>query len=128
YDATEEQLAQAKSWYTQMMDSAEKGKAYEQAIMPVQMISQVPYFSRDERRALLPSITLKEVMAYRNALKTGARPEFLVIGNMSEAQATSLAQDVQKQLAANGSAWCRNKDVVVEKKQSVIFEKAGSST
>lgn len=69
YDATEEQLAQAKSWYTQMMDSAEKGKAYEQAIMPVQMISQVPYFSRDERRALLPSITLKEVMAYRNALK-----------------------------------------------------------
>ncbi|MEO1736046.1 protease [Salmonella enterica subsp. enterica serovar Typhimurium] len=88
YDATEEQLAQAKSWYTQMMDSAEKGKAYEQAIMPVQMISQVPYFSRDERRALLPSITLKEVMAYRNALKTGARPEFLVIGNMSEAQAT----------------------------------------
>ncbi|WP_262217959.1 insulinase family protein, partial [Escherichia coli] len=90
-------------------------------IMPVQMISQVPYFSRDERRALLPSITLKEVMAYRNALKTGARPEFLVIGNMSEAQATSLAQDVQKQLAANGSAWCRNKDVVVEKKQSVIF-------
>ncbi|VEC90908.1 protease [Salmonella enterica subsp. enterica] len=128
YDATEEQLAQAKSWYTQMMDSAEKGKAYEQAIMPVQMISQVPYFSRDERRALLPSITLKEVMAYRNALKTGARPEFLVIGNMSEAQATSLAQDVQKQLVANGSAWCRNKDVVVEKKQSVIFEKAGSST
>ncbi len=128
YDATEEQLAQAKSWYTQMMDSAEKGKAYEQAIMPVQMILQVPYFSRDERRALLPSITLKEVMAYRNALKTGARPEFLVIGNMSEAQATSLAQDVQKQLAANGSAWCRNKDVVVEKKQSVIFEKAGSST
>lgn len=115
YDATEEQLAQAKSWYTQMMDSAEKGKAYEQAIMPVQMISQVPYFSRDDRRALLPSITLKEVMAYRNALKTGARPEFLVIGNMSEAQATSLAQDVQKQLAANGSAWCRNKEVLVEK-------------
>ncbi|HDJ2748053.1 TPA: pitrilysin, partial [Salmonella bongori] len=128
YDATEEQLAQAKSWYTQMMDSAEKGKAYEQAIMPVQMISQVPYFSRNERRALLPSITLKEVLAYRNTLKTGARPEFLVIGNMSEAQAISLAQDVQKQLATNGAAWCRNKEVLVEKKQAVIFEKAGSST
>ncbi|WP_348265572.1 hypothetical protein, partial [Salmonella enterica] len=37
YDATEEQLAQAKSWYTQMMDSADEAKAYEQAIMPVQM-------------------------------------------------------------------------------------------
>ena len=47
YTAAEWQLEQAKSWYSQMMDSAEKGKAYEQAIMPVQMISQVPYFSRD---------------------------------------------------------------------------------
>ena len=128
YTATEEQLEQAKSWYSQMMDSAEKGKAYEQAIMPVQMISQVPYFSRDERRALLPSITLKEVMAYRDALKTGARPEFLAVGNMSEAQVTTMARDIQKQLGANGSEWCRNKDVLVDKQQNVIFEKAGAST
>ena len=47
---------------------------------------------------------------------------------MSEAQTTSMARDIQKQLGANGSQWCRNKDVVVDKKQSVIFEKAGSST
>ncbi len=111
-----------------MMDSAEKGKAFEQAIMPAQMLSQVPYFSRDERRKILPSITLKEVLAYRDALKSGARPEFMVIGNMTEAQATTLARDVQKQLGADGSEWCRNKDVVVDKKQSVIFEKAGNST
>ncbi|SRN31880.1 protease III [Shigella flexneri] len=128
YTATEEQLEQAKSWYNQMMDSAEKGKAFEQAIMPAQMLSQVPYFSRDERRKILPSITLKEVLAYRDALKSGARPEFMVIGNMTEAQATTLARDVQKQLGADGSEWCRNKDVVVDKKQSVIFEKAGNST
>lgn len=47
---------------------------------------------------------------------------------MTEAQATTLARDVQKQLGADGSEWCRNKDVVVDKKQSVIFEKAGNST
>lgn len=57
YTPTEEQLEQAKSWYAQMMDSAEKGKAYDQAIMPIQMVSQVPYFQREVRRALLPSIT-----------------------------------------------------------------------
>lgn len=51
-----------------------------------------------------------------------------MIGNMSEAQAKTMARDIQKQLGANGSEWCRNKDVVVDKKQSVIFEKAGSST
>ena len=97
YTATEDQLEQAKSWYNQMMDSAEKGKAFEQAIMPAQMLSQVPYFSRDERRKILPSITLKEVLAYRDALKSGARPEFMVIGNMTEAQATTLARHVPTQ-------------------------------
>ena len=128
YTATEEQLAQAKSWYAQMMESAEKGKAFDQAIMPVQMLSQVPYFQREERRALLPSITLDEVMAYRAALKTNARPEFLVVGNMSEDQAKTLAQDVRTQLGAKGTEWCRNQDVLVDKQQNVIFEKPGSST
>ncbi|WP_333853722.1 pitrilysin [Leclercia sp.] len=128
YTATEEQLAQAKSWYAQMMDSAEKGKAFDQAIMPVQMLSQVPYFQREARRDLLPSITLDEVMAYRAALKTNARPEFLVVGNMSEDQAKTLAQDVRTQLGAKGTEWCRNQDVLVEKQQNVIFEKPGSST
>lgn len=71
YTPTEEQLEQAKSRYAQMMDSAEKGKAYDQAIMPIQMVSQVPYFQREVRRALLPSITLKEVLDYRANLKTG---------------------------------------------------------
>lgn len=128
YTATEEQLEQAKSWYAQMMDSAEKGKAFDQAIMPVQMLSQVPYFQREERRALLPSITLDEVMAYRAALKTNARPEFLVVGNMSEDQAKTLAHDVRTQLGAKGTEWCRNQDVLVDKQQNVIFEKPGSST
>ncbi|WP_318370506.1 pitrilysin [Enterobacter sp.] len=128
YQPTEEQLAQAKSWYAQMMDSAEKGKAYDQAMMPAQMLSQVPYFQREERRALLPSISLKDVVAYRDALKTNARPEFLIVGNMAESQAKTLAHEVQKQLVTTGSEWCRNRDLLVDKKQSVIFEKAGSST
>lgn len=128
YTPTEEQLEQAKSWYAQMMDSAEKGKAFDLAIMPVQMMSQIPYFQREARRALLPTITLKEVMDYRSALKTHSRPEFLIVGNMSEDQAKTLAQNVRKQLGANGNEWCRNQDVLVDKQQNVIFEKAGSST
>ncbi|WP_253382241.1 pitrilysin [unidentified bacterial endosymbiont] len=128
YTPTEEQLEQAKSWYAQMMDSAEKGKAYDQAIMPAQMVSQIPYFQREDRRALLPSISLKEVLTYRDALKTNTRPEFLIVGNMREDQAKTLAENVRTQLGSKGEAWCRNQDVLVEKKQNVIFEKAGSST
>ena len=75
-----------------MMDSAEKGKAYDQAIMPIQMVSQVPYFQREVRRALLPSITLKEVLDYRANLKPG-RPELMVIGNMTADAATTRPPD-----------------------------------
>lgn len=128
YTATDEQLEQAKSWYSQMMASAEKGKAFDQAIMPVQMVSQVPYFQREERRALLPSITLQDILQYRDALKSNARPEFLVVGNLSEQRVKDLAHDVQKQLGANGTVWCRNKDVLVDKQQNVSFEKAGTSS
>ncbi|MFC3191560.1 pitrilysin [Pseudocitrobacter faecalis] len=128
YQTTEEQLTQAKSWYAQMMDSADKGKAYEQAIMPVQMLSQVPYFQREERRALLSSITLQEVMAYRDRLKTNARPEFMVIGNLSKEASSTLAHNIQAQLGAKGTEWCRNKDVLIDKKQSAMFEKASPST
>ncbi|MCQ4013659.1 pitrilysin [Klebsiella pneumoniae] len=128
YTPTEEQLEQAKSWYAQMMDSAEKGKAYDQAIMPIQMVSQVPYFQREVRRALLPSITLKEVLDYRANLKTRGRPELMVIGNMTADAATTLARQIQQQLGADGNEWCRNKDVVVNRQQLAIFNKAGNST
>lgn len=128
YTPTEEQLEQAKSWYAQMMDSAEKGKAYDQAIMPIQMVSQVPYFQREVRRALLPSITLQEVLDYRANLKTKGRPELMVIGNMSADAATTLARQIQQQLSADGNEWCRNKDVVVNRQQLAIFNKAGNST
>ncbi|MGR7894688.1 pitrilysin [Klebsiella aerogenes] len=128
YTPTEEQFEQAKSWYAQMMDSADKGKAYDQAIMPIQMLSQVPYFERKTRRDLLPSITLKEVINYRDNLKARGRPELLVIGNMSARQSTDLARQIQKQLGADGNEWCRNKDVLIDSKQLAMFEKAGSST
>ena len=128
FTPTQEQLDQAKSWYKQMLASADKGKAYDQAIMPVQMVSQVPYFQREVRSALLPDITLQDVLAYRENLKSGARPEFLVLGNMTPEQASGLAHSVQKTLGAKGNAWCRNRDVLVDKQRLVMFNKAGSST
>ena len=128
YTPTQEQLDQAKSWYAQMMDSAEKGKAFEQAISPVQMVSQVPYFERSTRRALLPELTLKDVLDYRARLKTNSRPEFMVIGNMSPDQTKQLAENVKAQLTPKGGEWCRNDDVLINKQHLAMFEKAGSST
>src|SRR5690606_14499306 len=75
-----------------------------------------------------PSITLKEVLAYSDELKTNTHQEFLIVGNMSEDQAKTQAENVRTQLGTKGDEWCRNQDVVIDKQQSVIFEKAGGST
>ncbi|HAP81037.1 MAG TPA: hypothetical protein DCQ57_05610, partial [Enterobacteriaceae bacterium] len=80
------------------------------------------------RRALLPSITLADVLKYREQLKANARPEFLMVGNISPQQATELAQQARTQLGTQGKTWPRNQDVVVDNKQQAIFNKAGSST
>ena len=128
YTPTEEQLTQAKSWYLQILDAAEKGKAFEQAMFPAQVISQIPYFQRQERRDLLATLTLKDLLNYREQLKENSRAEFLIVGNMAPQQAAKLAHDVTGQLKLKGSEWCRNQDVLIDKQNLVIFEKAGTST
>ncbi|MBJ3813826.1 pitrilysin [Shimwellia pseudoproteus] len=128
FTPSEAQLEQAKSWYRQMLDSAEKGKAYDQAIMPVQMLSQVPYYSRPARRALLPDITLPELLAYREKLKVQAKPELLVIGNMAPGQVKAMAEQIKTELGTEGTEWCRNKDILVDTPRKVLFTRAGSST
>lgn len=128
YQADDTQLAQAKSWYLQMLAAAEKSKAYEQAMLPIQMVSQVPYFQRNTRRAELASITLAELINYREQLKRGARVEFLVVGNMSAQQTATLARNVSKQLQADGTQWCRNKEVLIDKKQTASFQEHAAST
>lgn len=128
YIATEERLEQARSWYTRMLNYADKDKAYERAIMPVQMLSQVPYFQRDTRRALLKSVTLKEVLDYRAMLKSNARLKFMVIGNMTAGQAIDLARTVKAELNTQGHEWSRNKDVVIDHPQQAIFNKSGSTS
>ena len=75
FTPTEDQLAQAKSWYLEQLDAAEKGKAFELAIQPVQMVSRVPYSERRERREVLKTLTLKDVLAYRDSLLAEATPE-----------------------------------------------------
>lgn len=128
YTPTEEQFTQAKSWYEQILNGADKGKAYEQALFPAQVISQLPYFMRQDRKALLPKLTLKDLLAYREQLKIGSRAEFQIVGNMSPEQAKELAHNVRLQLKLQGKEWPRNKDILIDKKNLVIFEKAGSSS
>lgn len=128
YVPTEDLLAQAKSWYKQQLDAAEKGKAFEQAIQPVQMLSQLPYTERSERRELLDSITLKELNDYRRMLVGQATPELLVVGNMSPQAVESLAHEVKQQLNCQGKSWWHNEYVTIKQPLRANIQKAGSSS
>lgn len=128
FTPTEDQLAQAKSWYLEQLDAAEKGKAFELAIQPVQMISRVPYSERSERREVLKTLTLKDVLAYRDSLLAEATPELLVVGNMSKQQVDTLASTLKHRLGCTGVEWWHGEDVVVDKKRLANLQRAGSST
>lgn len=128
FTPTSAQLEQAKSWYLEQLDAAEKGKAFELAIQPIQMISRVPYFERSERREVLKTITLKEVLAYRDMLLAKATPELLVVGNMNKSQVEALAWSLKKSLNCRGEAWWRGENVVIAKQQLANLQRPGSST
>lgn len=128
FTPTQEQFTQAKSWYLQQLDAAEKGKAFELAIQPVQQLSRVPYSERSERREMLNTLTLEEVLAYRDNLITGAAAELLVVGNMKEQQVATLATSLQHSLKHSGTQWWRGEEVMISKRQLANLQRPGSST
>lgn len=128
FTPTEQQLEQAKSWYLERLDSAEKGKAFELAIQPAQLLSRLPYTQRSERRKLLPAITLKQLLDYRKMLLEQSTPELLVVGNMTPEAVNNLAEQVRQQLNCEGHSWWHSEFIKVDKKALANLQKAGSST
>lgn len=123
-----QQLEQAKSWYLEKLDAAEKGKAFEQAIQPMQMLSQLPYTQRDTRRKLVRSVTLQEVMDYRDSLLKDASPELLVVGNLSAQSVLQLGHDIRQQLQLKGPYRWHSDYVTIEKPFRANMQQLGSST
>lgn len=124
----QQQLEQAKSWYLDRLEAAEKGKAFEQAIQPMQMLSQLPYTQRETRRNLVKDITLKEVTDYRDALIHHATPEMMVVGNLSAQRVKQLGDELQQQLQSDGHGYWHSDYVSVDKAIKANLQKAGSST
>ncbi|MDJ0036765.1 pitrilysin [Pantoea allii] len=125
---SESQLEQAKSWYLERLDAAEKGKAFEQAIQPMQLLSQLPYTQRETRRKLVSGITLDEVVAYRDALIKNATPEMMAVGNLSADSVTQLGRDLKQQMQCEGIHYWHSNYLSVEKPLKANLEQHGSST
>jgi protease III len=128
FTPTQQQLEQAKSWYLDQLESADKGKAFELAIQPMQMLSQLPYTQREERRKLVKDITQKQVTDYRDALIHHATPEMIVVGNLSADRVKQLGEDLKQQLQSDGHSYWHSNYVAIDKPVKANLQKAGSST
>jgi len=128
YQPTQQQLDQAKSWYLERLDAAEKGKAFELAIQPAQMLSRLPYTQRSERRRLVAEITLADLKAYRAMLLEKATPELMVVGNMTPESVKALAATLKTQLNCEGVNHWHSDYLLVDKLAQANLQKAGSST
>ncbi|OFC63785.1 pitrilysin [Candidatus Erwinia dacicola] len=125
---TQAQLEQAKSWYLERLDAADKGKAFELAIQPAQLLSQLPYTQRSERRSLVAAISLQQLMDYRKMLLEQSAPELMVVGNMTPDAVRSLATEVKTQLNCEGHEWWHSEHVTIVKPTLANLQEAGSST
>lgn len=128
FQPTEQQLEQAKSWYLERLDAAEKGKAFEQAIQPMQLLSQLPYTQREARRKLVSTLSLKDVTDYRDTLFRDATPEMLVVGNLSADSVTQLGHELKQQMQSHATRDWHSQYVSIKKPLKANLQQKGSST
>lgn len=125
---TQEQLDQAKSWYLERLASADKGKAFELALQPVQLVSRLPYTEREEREKQVANITLEQVNTYRENLLHHAAVEIMVVGNMTSPQVKAMSEKIVNKIGVKGSHWWRGSQVEITHAQKVNIQRKGSST
>ncbi|OCG41584.1 pitrilysin [Gilliamella sp. Bif1-4] len=95
----EQSLALAKSWYLQELDKAEHAKSYRLAVNPINALSVLPhYFERDEKRQITATMTINDMLAYRDNLLTRSVPYMLSLGNLSNEDSLDLYHAIQKTL------------------------------
>ncbi|WP_413726680.1 pitrilysin [Sodalis sp. RH16] len=128
FTPTEDQLAQAKTWYRQQLDGTDKGKAYSQAVIPARVLSEWPYVERDERRGLIDGMTLQDLIDYRQKVFKPAALEMLVVGNLTPQQSTALADQLKKHVGWTGIRWQRTPRVEIRQPQLALIQKTGSTT
>ncbi|MDC9580053.1 pitrilysin [Xenorhabdus sp. PR6a] len=125
---TQEKLEQAKSWYREQIEVANNSKAFQMAAQPVSQLANVPYFEQSERLNVLDTITIDDIVRYRQKMIQQAALQAMVFGNFTEQQGIDIIQAAQKQLANQGTVWWTGEHVVIDRNYAVNFKRTASST
>jgi protease-3 len=128
YTPTADELTQAKSWYRDQIAISNNGKAYEMAMQPVSRLSSVPYIEQADRLKVLDSISIDDIVKYRQQLIQHSALQGMVFGNLTEKQGIDIVTSAYKQLANRGTAWWSGENIVVNRDYAVNFNGTASST
>ncbi|BET98240.1 pitrilysin [Xenorhabdus taiwanensis] len=128
FTPTQEELEQAKSWYREKMEVANNGKAFQMAMQPISRLSGVPYFEQTEKLKVLDTITVGDIVNYRQSMIQHSALQALVFGNFTEQQSINVVQSAQKQLANQGTVWWTGKSIVIDRNYAVNFTGTANST
>ncbi|OTA16684.1 zinc protease [Xenorhabdus vietnamensis] len=128
FTPTQEELAQAKSWYREQLEVANNGKAFQMAMQPISRLSSVPYFEQAEKLKVLDTITVDDIVKYRQGMIQHSALQALVFGNLTKQQSTNIVQSAQKQLANQGTVWWTGDRIVIDRNYAVNFEGTANST
>ncbi|MBD2811428.1 pitrilysin [Xenorhabdus sp. Vera] len=125
---TQEKLEQAKSWYREQIEVANNSKAFQMAVQPISQLANVPYFEQSEKLKVLDTITLDDIVKYRQKMIQHAALQAMVFGNFTEQQSINIIEAAQKQLANQGTVWWTGEHIVIDRNYAVNFKKMASST
>ncbi|CDG19052.1 pitrilysin [Xenorhabdus doucetiae] len=125
---SQEKLEQAKSWYREQIEVANNSKAYQMAVQPISQLANVPYFEQAERLKVLDTITIDDIVKYRQKMIQQAALQAMVFGNFTEQQGIDIIQAAQQQLANQGTVWWTGEHVVIDRNYAVNFKRTASST
>lgn len=124
---TDENLLLAKSWYQETLDRADDDNSYSLAMQPVNALGRVPYFDRQVKRENITSITVADLMQFRDSLFIKSVPYMLVLGNIADEQSHEFYNTVKKQLDAK-SSYQPEQVIKVNKTMTALIDQHGKST
>ncbi|MDF7669839.1 pitrilysin [Orbaceae bacterium ESL0721] len=126
----EQSLTLAKSWYLQQLDASEQAKSYLLAMQPVNALSSFPYFSRQQKREVVASITVEDIKRYQHNLIADSVPYMLSLGNISEQASLAMYQSVKNNFikSDNQQEFTPNPMIKIDRSMNAKFTQHAAST
>lgn len=128
FEATQQELDQAKSWYREQLEVTHNLKAYDAAMLPARRLNTLPYYEEADKLKALESITLQDIKDNRRDVIENAVLQALIIGNLTPEQSREIVKSAQALLGNKGTEYWIGDTLVFDKLNQVTFQNKSKST